>query len=188
MSAALVELRDRMVARCALISERHENPIESPVIVPEHLSRYVDPIITSWKTNAPAWRAPEVVGCSRDEIREIEHAQGVVVPDAYREFLGLMGRFAADLDAGTEWLYPDVVDLKQSAVELLAEWQNPFALRPGALVVAMHQGYQFTWLDTNDGPDPAVWHWIESTPRPTQPEDSGWIEYLLRQESYLRDP
>ena len=188
MTDALVELRDRMVARCALIIERHENPIALPNIVPDHLARYVDPIIASWKASAPPWRVPDVEGCSADQIREIEHAQGVVVPDVYREFLELMGRSAADLDVGTAWLHPDVVDLKQSAVELLAEWQNPFALRPGALVVAMHQGYQFTWLDANDGPDPAVWHWVENRPEPTQPEHSGWIEYLLRQESYLSHP
>jgi hypothetical protein len=88
----------------------------------------------------------------------VERDQGVALPGAYRRFLEVMGRDGGGLWTGTEVCYPEVLGLREAAVELLEEDHSAFALPSTAVVFMMHQGYQFMFLD---GADPRVYWWTE---------------------------
>jgi hypothetical protein len=106
-----------------------------------------------------------LVGLNDEEIRAIATAQEAVIPTAYREFLRVAGRRAGDLWRGSEAFYPELLRLRKDALALLEENSRPFDLPSGALVILMHQGYQFLYL-LPGASDPAVWLYREPRKEP----------------------
>lgn len=119
-----------------------------------------------------------LVGLSDAEIRKVAATQAAaVIPPAYREFLAVAGRGAGDLWRGSEAFYPDLLELRQAALALLEENSQPFDLPSGALVILMHQGYQFLYL-LPGASDPAVWLYRE--PRKEPERIAATFSSLLR--------
>ena len=107
----------------------------------------------------------EIRGLAPDELDRIEADQGVKVPDQYRRFLEVAGAGAGSLWKGSDAFYPAVLGIKNAAEELLIESGNPFELDADALVIIMHQGYQFFFL-LGVGEDPPVFAYVEGEPGP----------------------
>ena len=99
--------------------------------------------------------------CTIDEIQQIENALKIRLPSAYREFLSLCGKGAGDFLVGTDWTYPSVLSLNQSASQLLHECGDHLKLSPSDYVFAMHQGYQFLFFDSQVSDDPPVFVFVE---------------------------
>jgi hypothetical protein len=122
-------------------------------------------------------------GCSAEEVDQVAAGQGVELPGSYRAFLVAMGRDAGGLFGGSDVVWHEALDLRKSAIELLRESGNPFSLPPKAAVVWMHQGYQFAFLDGEEGHDPQVQHWAESDqahwPTVTAPSLLQWLDDQL---------
>ena len=116
-------------------------------------------------------RMEEVIGCSDQEIREVELDQGVTLPQSYRQFLQSMGKFLAPMWAGSFFTYPAVLGLREVAFDLLQENGEPFVLAQDALVFWSHQGYMFMFLDTSYGADPPVYFYHEGEPGPMRTFD-----------------
>jgi len=110
-------------------------------------------------------RRDEILGCSPNEIAEIESHVGHKLPFAYREFLTQMGRGAGEFYVGTDILYPCIVrfNLTQAGRQLVAEDKAAIALADDAVVFAMHQGYQFLFMRESEGMDPPVYHYMEES-------------------------
>lgn len=102
-----------------------------------------------------------IVGCSAQEIDEIEAAVGRRLPLAYREFLAQMGHGAGDFYMGTDIFYPRLHGLGQAARDLVAEEKSNLALPNEAIVFMMHQGYQFLFVRNDEGDDPPVYYYME---------------------------
>jgi hypothetical protein len=124
-------------------------------------------------------------GLGEAEIREVARRQGAAaLPAVYGRFLGRLGRSAGDFLRGSDFLYPDLLPLKDYARELLEEDEAASALGPEHFVFLMHQGYQFLYFDATEAEDPPVYLYLEGEGEPVQVADSfsAWLETAVEEE------
>lgn len=130
-------------------------------------------------------------GCTPDEIEQVRRAQGVYrLPERYRDFLAVLGR-EPRLMRGSDWTYRDLLTLKADAEALVNENRDDPAFLNGALVVQMHQGYQFLYIPAGsvEEEDPAVWTYSEGEGPPRRAFDSftALLDYAARELTVSRD-
>ncbi|WP_410822002.1 SMI1/KNR4 family protein [Micromonospora sp. 050-3] len=108
-----------------------------------------------------------VTGLDDDEIGQLRNSWNVQqLPVAYEEFLRLMGRGAGDILRGTDAFFPGILDMRGATDRFFADNLGGMQLPIGALVFAMHQGYQVYWIESADLPDPPVVLYMEEEPAP----------------------
>ncbi len=99
----------------------------------------------------------DLLGLSDGEIHEVCEDQGLErLPQCYVEFLRLMGRKAGRVFRGTDAFYPEILGLKNDALDLLVQNGVEDLMGSDAAVFAMHQGYQVIWMVNSDDDDPSV--------------------------------
>lgn len=103
----------------------------------------------------------DIMGCSEAEIAQVERILNVKLPAAYREFLLRMGRGAGDFYCGSDLHWPKVLGLTEAGRELVSEDEADIQLPADAIVIVMHQGYQFLFIRATEGDDPPVYHYME---------------------------
>lgn len=103
----------------------------------------------------------QCVGCSAVEIKELEERFGVLFPQSYIAFLKAIGRKAGGFFQGTDIFYPEILENRAGAEELLEEDQSDFRLLQSDFVFAIHQGYQFMYFNTENSDDPPVSYYAE---------------------------
>jgi hypothetical protein len=100
--------------------------------------------------------AKDFVGCSEKEILEVEHSLNVSLPEAYKSFLRLMGKSSGILFLGTDHFYPGVMRFRQGYREILRDENIATDLISSeSIIIGMHQGYLFYFIQdihTNDPP------------------------------------
>jgi len=130
----------------------------------------------------------EILGCSEQEIAEIETRFKMNLPATYREFLHQMGNCAGWFLEGTDVYFPQLLDCRKVAERLMKEDGAEFSLQPTWFVFLQHQGYQFMYFDSmeKDG-DPPVFRYLEGDKQPKQIADSfsQWLTACVEQESEL---
>jgi hypothetical protein len=114
----------------------------------------------------------QVEGCSEADIAGLEATLGVKLPAVYRRFLARMGRSAGELLVGTDFLFHDLPTLRQQAERLLEQQGARVTLDAQAFVFAVHQGYQFLFFETDGGPDPEVFLFVDGENEPQKVADS----------------
>ncbi|MGA5301779.1 SMI1/KNR4 family protein [Nucisporomicrobium flavum] len=119
-----------------------------------------------------------LVGVSEAELREVAEDQAVAsMPGRYVEFLRVMGRSGGSLLVGTDAFYPDILGIKQDGLQLLADSGVPDLAPSGAVVFAMHQGYQVYWMPGDSSDDPPVYMYQEGDAQVSQ-EWKSFTEFL----------
>jgi hypothetical protein len=103
-------------------------------------------------------------GCIEAEIVETEAQCQVALPQSYKHFLAACGRGAGEFLAGTDWTYPAILTLQSTARRLVN--RSGFTLPSAAFVIAMHQGYEFLFLDCALADSP-VWYFGDGSQQPT---------------------
>lgn len=142
------------------------------------------------------------VGCSEEEILALESQLGCTLPQAFREFLAWFGKEGGKIMVGTDFYYDCIkgkalkgeVDLESPlytmnhfGVELLdgCELDGQDILK-NALVFMMHQGYIIDFIKLDEGDNPPVYGFSESseTPEVKKLSDSfsEYIESLLKEQ------
>lgn len=107
-------------------------------------------------------------GCSEAEVDAIMKSQNVKsLPPIYLDFLKTMGKGASGLFVGTDVYFQYLPNLKEGAIQLLAEDESKFKLPENAFVFLMHQGYQFMYFLSGNSDDPEVFHYMELEGQPT---------------------
>lgn len=101
-----------------------------------------------------------LVPCSEKDVRTIERKFKVSLPPVYLRFLYMMGRSAGTYQRGSSCFYPELLELRDWAEELLLE-NNFKPLPEDAFVFWMHQGYQFAFFRLSEGDDPPVYYYHE---------------------------
>lgn len=106
----------------------------------------------------------EIIGCTEVEIETLMANQWVhFLPELYREFLSMMGKQAGLLHQGTDARYEYLLDIKEAALGLLQENNNPFELPADAFIFQMHQGYEFFYFLTADrNQNPSIYRYLET--------------------------
>lgn len=104
--------------------------------------------------------------CTAKEIEDIRAAQRVArLPAQYEEFLRTMGKRAGELLLGTDFFYPFVVELAGEMRELVSDNGIEHLIRPGSVLVGMHQGYELYWLEPGN-PSGRLFHYTEGRDAP----------------------
>ncbi|MEU1415923.1 MULTISPECIES: SMI1/KNR4 family protein [unclassified Streptomyces] len=118
-------------------------------------------------------------GLSDQAIQEVTLDQDAPLGAAYRLFLELIGGGAGRFLQGSDAFHPDVIGLREAAVELLTENDVSFSLSHSDRVIFMHQGYCFDFLRGAE-PDPEVWSYTEGDPSSAGPSRtaSSFTEWL----------
>jgi hypothetical protein len=89
----------------------------------------------------------EIVGCTEEEISELEQRVGLTMPTAYRDFLRTMGHRAGSFMVGTDFFYDGLLGLRDSLVESLAQMRVDFQMPSDLFVFSSHQGYIFIFSE-----------------------------------------
>ena len=108
----------------------------------------------------------DFVGCSPKEIRKVEAEAQISLPRFYVRFLESMGKGAGYFLRGSSVFYPELLQLRRYAEELLREMGFPFQLGERDFVFFVHQGYQFAYFQVDAGDDPRVWCFEEEWEAP----------------------
>jgi hypothetical protein len=112
-----------------------------------------------------------IVGCSDDEISELERATGGRLPRSYREFLKVAGKRAGPLLSDTTAFYPKIIGLTQRTRD---HFSGFLELPPNAFVFANHMGEAFLYFEMDGNEDPPAYGWDERYKQPQRMYDSIW--------------
>ena len=130
----------------------------------------------------------EVIGCSKDEISAIEAKFGLKLPASYRAFLERMGKCAGWLLEGSDFYYPDLLECRKAAEDLLKD-DPAFELKETDFVFLQHQGYQFLFFNAAGSEDPPVFRFVEGEKQALKVADnfSSWLATTVAQESKVNE-
>ena len=117
-----------------------------------------------------------IIGCTESEVRHLEKTIGLVLPESYKDFLRAAGKCAGAYDVDGDWLYPELLTLKEKAVKLLNLMENgKLSLPEKAFVCAMGTPEGFAFFETGDpletGP---IFSYYEQDRHFTRVYDSFW--------------
>jgi len=104
------------------------------------------------------------IGCTEEEIQELEKKLNVFLPESYKEFLLWMGKDSGGFLRGSDFLYPKIIDIQDWSWELIEEaYPEDERHEWYCFTFLMHQGYTF-WcfsLLSPDNTDPIVCQYTE---------------------------
>lgn len=125
------------------------------------LIKYLNEVLTILKKHSVG-----LLPCSELEIQKLEEYIGRELPQAYKEYLGTMGKYSGIVNVGTNCFYDDLFEIKQDAIELLLENKIDVKLPDDSFVFYMHQGYQFLFFKLDEGENPPVYGYNEGSAVP----------------------
>lgn len=139
-------------------------------------------------------RALTFNGLSAEELRIVESFAGKSLPEAYIEFLKLMGKSMARKDpaepgflVGLDMFYRHIPKLKTWASELVEEDEAKLKLHNNDFVFYMAQGCDFAFFKLDEGDNPPVFYYREgkgqSDFKIIAPSLSSFLERLLEQDN-----
>lgn len=142
---------------------------------------FIDSFAEKLYASGKATEDDPLIGCSPEEISEIESKVGVKLPAIYQAYLLKMGRRSGVFLRGEEHSYPHLLSLTKDGQDTITESDVDYKLQPTAFVFWMSQGTQFAFFDTAEGDDPPVYHYREYDPAPIKRHDhfSQWLDYQL---------
>jgi hypothetical protein len=132
----------------------------------------------------------EILACNADEVAAIAQAQGLSeMPETYTEFLLRGGRGAGRLMVGSDWKYPEPLEIKNNSEELVLENGGTPDFLVGSVVFLMHQGYLFYYFPAEfiAERDPPVWLYVEAEQDPPKPTGGRFTDFLTSQERVARE-
>lgn len=101
--------------------------------------------------------------CTENDIKSLERiTKNKTLPEAYLEFMRKMGRGASFL-RGYSCFMNEIFDLRQGSEELLIENNFGGYLTDNDFVFWMAQGYMFCFFKLDEGNDPPVYFYTETS-------------------------
>jgi len=140
--------------------------------------------------------ANQVVGCSEQEIANIEARFGYNLPGAYKDFLRTLGKGAGKFQNDCMWKYPELLEDVPEATRGVLDncngtYKHTIELPKTAFVFLESGGSQIMFFDTADGDDPPVFLYEQGNQQATKWADSfsSWVaEYSNGIRSEARKP
>jgi hypothetical protein len=102
-----------------------------------------------------------VRGCSVEAVEGMRQVFSGKLPRAYAEFLFWAGHHGGELLRGSSCFMHDLPDIQSAADALLRANGFRHRLPSDAVVIWMHQGYQFLFLRLGEGDDPPLHYYNE---------------------------
>lgn len=120
-----------------------------------------------------------IFGCTDADIARVQEQYDYPLPNAYKEFLKAMGKGAGNLFQGSDVFFPECIDLRAMAIEILSEDVSSPSLPPDAVVFGMHQGYQFFFIRASEGDDPVV-HFFNEGVDSFESQSMRFSEFMVK--------
>jgi hypothetical protein len=122
----------------------------------------------------------KAVGCSQEEIKELETKIGYPFPEAYRQYLEWMGKDYHGAFVGSNWFITDVIGNTEYLPELLAENKVDLKLPEHYLVFFSHQGYMAAWFELpKENDNPTVYFFTEGKESPVVTVEGKFTDCLF---------
>jgi hypothetical protein len=102
----------------------------------------------------------EIMPCKEAEIALFEDALGTKLPQAYREFLLIMGKGSGELIADCDLNFSWLQDMQKEAEKILARNVKK-TLPDGHFVFLIHQNYSFKTFILNSDDDPHLYTFVD---------------------------
>lgn len=120
------------------------------------------------------------IGCSVQEIDTLEASLGFSLPEAFKEFLYLMGKDYGGIMVGTNCFVSDIEANIKYLPEFLEENQLSNYILPDKYVVFFcHQGYMMAWFAVPfENEDPICTYYFEGTME--KPEEYGSFSEFMK--------
>ena len=118
------------------------------------------------------------VGCSEDEIAQLEQTFGVTLPSPFVDFLRVMGKERNGFYSEASMSFP-FYDMRRVAVDLLKEVNE--TLSDTAFVFVERYGCAVLFFETMDGTDPPVYACQEDGKPSSKiaPSFSNWLNMAV---------
>ena len=114
----------------------------------------------------------KIVGCSDEELLEVEKFYNLKLPEAYKDYMRRFGKASGDFLRECGIYYHDLSENREAA-ETLLDNNTDFKLKPSEFVFITRYGCQFWSFPTEDGnPNPPVYRYTEDSPEPILLADS----------------
>ncbi len=133
-----------------------------------------------------------LVGCTQEDILQIEQSFGFRLPGAYVALLRRIGRDAGGLMTGVGFVFPELLGFRETAESLLDDLDDTerigIELGVRDFVFLMIQGYQFFFFRAGDSDDPAVFFYDDDEPSFKEVYGSfvEWLDVCMKEELELR--
>lgn len=127
------------------------------------------------------------IGCTEDDIRDLENSYGCQFPASYQQFLLWMGKDHKGVFRGSEWFLKDIVDNTECLPDFLEENEVDFSHKSKAICFFSHQGYMSAWFyPAEKEPDPNCFFFSESFPDNAVKENILFSKFLLTELKQLK--
>lgn len=120
------------------------------------------------------------VGCTEDEIQNLERSFSVRLPAAYKDFLRAFGKESGGFLNDCSYLYPSLMTIVKREVDSIAK---RFALKlDPCWFVFLSRDPIILLFDTTKGDDPPVWRFDEDTEELKEvfPSFTAWLNDIVR--------
>jgi len=108
----------------------------------------------------------KILGCTDEEVLEIEKFYNLKLPDAYKEYLLKFGKRSGDFLRECEIYYPHILENREAA-ETLLDANTDYKLKQSDYVFIARYGCQFWFFQTEDrNPNPPVLRYTEDSLKP----------------------
>ena len=124
------------------------------------------------------------IGCSISELTELESTLGNELPEAYKEFLILMGNDYDGVMVGTNCFLSDVISNNDYLPGLLEENNLSEYILPEKYVAFFcHQGYMMAWFSMPcENDDPICTYFFEGTTK--TPKEFGTFSEFMNKDIF----
>jgi hypothetical protein len=126
-----------------------------------------------------------LVGCSEENIQQIEQQFGLKLPERYVEFLKVMGLETANFLAGLDFGFPKLLSLRDRAEKLLTRCSPKTLLHASAFGFISNQGSAYLYFDSAaNSIDPPVTLILDDGTAPRRVFDhfTDWLRQSLNEE------
>jgi hypothetical protein len=126
----------------------------------------------------------EFVGCTDDEIADIERFAGGKLPASFRAFLQVMGKEGNWYTATVQYVWTQLKTNRKWADEIIKENESDYQVPPNAFVFSCLNGY-FSFFMLNEGDDPPVYYFGEGSKEPALEKEKSLMAILWMTARYM---
>jgi cell wall assembly regulator SMI1 len=103
------------------------------------------------------------IGCSHQELDELENDLQLILPKSYKTFLQHCGRKTTVLFDDFRWEYEHILAMQQWAKKTLQDQTLHLVLQSSAFIFA-YSGFSFLFFDLSEGQDPPIYQFLMEAP------------------------
>lgn len=126
----------------------------------------------------------DFVGCTDDEIADIEKFAGGKLPAWFKAFLQVMGKGGNRYTAEVQYVWTGLKKNREYANGIIQENESDYQLPPNAFVFSCLNGY-FSFFMLDEGDDPPIYTFSEGGKEPALEKEPSFMAILRMTARYV---